>query len=122
MSARPALFISSMIEGWDLAKPMPAKPKTTGSWVGDVTGASASPLFSVNYVRSQYLAGNQKRHNPTQNDLFSSPLLTQLLAQRRNPIENVRTRVSGVILRVFHSIESQTTGRKTPSQLERGLG
>jgi hypothetical protein len=60
--------------------------KETGLVASDVTGASASPLVSVNYVRSQYLAGNQRRHDPTQNDLFSRPLLTQLLAQRRNQL------------------------------------
>jgi hypothetical protein len=47
----------------------------------DVTGASASSLFSAKYVLPQCVAGDSGRHGPTRYDPFSLPLLTQLLTQ-----------------------------------------
>jgi len=49
----------------------------------DVTGASASVLFSANYMLREWVAGDSGRHDPTRNDPLSRMLLTQLLTQCR---------------------------------------
>jgi hypothetical protein len=47
----------------------------------DVTGASASPLFSGKYAFLQRVTGDNERHAPTGNDPFSQLLVTHLLTQ-----------------------------------------
>ena len=50
----------------------------------DVTGASASSLFSWKYAFLQWVTGDNERHVPTRNDPFSQLLVTQLLTQLKS--------------------------------------